>query len=291
MSALPEEGNFHVIATLPKVLTETLKITVLVFIMMVLVDLINVWTRGKIAAFLGTAKAGRQYLVASLLGVMPGCVGAFTNVSLYIHGLISFGALVGAMAAVSGDEAFVMLALFPRTALILFGMLFVVGIGTGWLVDRIIKRLHIQTCRDCKEQIVHSQERGFLHYLKDHVWGHVVRKHLWRTALWTLGALLLIEIGMQHWHLDHFTSAYPIALLFLGAVVGLIPESGPHLVFVTMYASGLIPFSVLFTSSFVQDGHGMLPMLSYSFKDSVLIKAFNVVFGTAIGLSMYAVGW
>jgi len=33
----------------------------------------------------------------------------------------------------------------------------------------------------------------------------------------------------------------------------------------------LIPFSVLFTTSFIQDGHGMLPMLSYSLKDSVFI--------------------
>jgi hypothetical protein len=34
--------------------------------------------------------------------------------------------------------------------------------------------------------------------------------------------------------------------------------------------------SVLFTTSFVQDGHGMLPLLSYSIKDSILIKAFNL---------------
>jgi len=30
-------------------------------------------------------------------------------------------------------------------------------------------------------------------------------------------------------------------------------------VFVMMYAQGLLPFSILFTASFVQDGHGMLP--------------------------------
>jgi len=291
VSALPEKGIFRVIPTLLKVLAETLQITVLVFIMMVLVDLINVWTRGKIAVFLGKAKAGRQYVLASLLGVMPGCVGAFTNVSLYIHGLISFGALVGAMAAVSGDEAFVMLAMFPKTALLLFGVLFLIGIATGWAADRIVNRFHIRTCKDCKEQVLHSHEKSILHYVRDHVWIHLIKQHLWRTVLWTFGALLVVQIGMDQWHLQQLTSAYPLALLFLGAALGLIPESGPHLVFVTMFAGGLIPFSVLFTSSFVQDGHGMLPMLSYSLKDSALIKAFNVVIGTAIGLSMYALGW
>ena len=43
-------------------------------------------------------------------------------------------------------------------------------------------------------------------------------------------------------------------------------------VFVMMYANGMVPFSVLLTTSFIQDGHGMLPMLSCSLKDSVLIK-------------------
>ena len=57
-----------------------------------------------------------------------------------------------------------------------------------------------------------------------------------------------------------------------------------------MYAQGLIPFSVLFTASFVQDGHGMLPLLSYSIKDSVLIKIFNLVFGLAVGGALYVLG-
>jgi len=58
-----------------------------------------------------------------------------------------------------------------------------------------------------------------------------------------------------------------------------------------MYAQGLVPFSVLLTTSFVQDGHGMLPLLSYSFKDSVLIKIFNLVFGLLVGGVLFAFGF
>ncbi len=57
-----------------------------------------------------------------------------------------------------------------------------------------------------------------------------------------------------------------------------------------MYAHGIVPFSVLFTVSFVQDGHGMLPMLSYSIKDSLLIKLFNTVFGVLVGGILYYIG-
>ena len=77
-------------------------------------------------------------------------------------------------------------------------------------------------------------------------------------------------------------------VLLLGALIGVVPESRLHLIIVMMYAQGLVPFSMLFTASFIQDGHGMLPLLSYSIKDSILIKAFNLVFGLAIGATLFA---
>jgi len=95
---------------------------------------------------------------------------------------------------------------------------------------------------------------------------------------------------VHYWHLEKLTSEYTLLLLFAGALFGLIPESGPHLIFVTMFADGLVPLSVLFTSSFVQDGHGMLPMFAYSVRDSMTIKAFNIVFGLSVGLVLHAAG-
>jgi hypothetical protein len=163
-----------------KVFQQTVQVGLLVLIMMTLVDALNVWTRGKLASILKGAGRWRQYLVSSLIGAAPGCMGAFTNVSLYVHGMISFRALVGAMAAVSGDEAFVMLAMFPRTAILLFGMLIVIGVLVGWITDIIVKKYRIQTCQDCEEQQFHPTQKGFGHYLRDHVWQHIVRKHLWK---------------------------------------------------------------------------------------------------------------
>ena len=103
-----------------KLFEETLQVSLLVAVMMIAVDLINVFTKQKLEAFFKNARKYRQYILSSLIGTVPGCIGGFTNVSLYIHGLISFGALAGSMIAVSGDEAFVMLAMFPKDALILF---------------------------------------------------------------------------------------------------------------------------------------------------------------------------
>ncbi|MBK6679959.1 MAG: arsenic efflux protein [Ignavibacteriales bacterium] len=270
------------------IVVETLKISLLVMVMMIVVDLLNVLTRKKLRTFFREKKKLVQYISASFIGALPGCIGGFTNVSLYVHGIISFGALAGSMIAVSGDEAFVMLAMFPQEAAILFVILFVIGVAGSYIIDYTVKKFQIKTCDNCTEMVVHEHSHGVKHYIKEHVWAHIIKKHLIRTSLWTFGALLVVHFGLKYFDLSSFTSEYKIVFLFLGALVGLIPESGPHLIFVTLFAQGLVPFSVLLTSSIVQDGHGMLPMLSYSLKDALKIKLFNFTIGLILGLILFS---
>ena len=129
------------------------------------------------------------------------------------------------------------------------------------------------------------------HYLEDHIWQHIIKKHLWRVFLWTFFALLFITIGLSYWNIETFVEENMIWVFIICAIIGLIPESGPHMVFVMMFASGLVPFSILLTSSIVLDGHGMLPMFSYSMKDAILIKIFNLAFAIAVGLPLLLIGW
>lgn len=339
-----------------------LMISFFVFVMMLLVDFIDIATKGRLSVII---KGGRwrQYTLASFLGSTPGCLGAFMNVSLYVHGMISFGAIVGGMIATSGDEAFVMLTQFPGTALFLFGLLFGFGIVFARISDFVIPYLGITPCEACLDAHcdeclpeTDNQERirdifrptnlienfqtlsftrflllmlvvSFLvliaagvlgpstwdwkritfislslcslliimicseHYLESHIWEHILKKHLLRVFLWSFGALLFVHGGLDFWDLDHLMHDHMLWVLLFAALMGIIPESGPHLIFVVMYAKGLIPFSVLFCASFVQDGHGMLPLLSYSIKDSMLIKAFNLVFGLAVAGVFFALGF
>jgi hypothetical protein len=81
-------------------------------------------------------------------------------VSLYVHGLISFGAIVGGMIATSGDEAFVMLVQFPGTALVLFGLLFVSGIIFAWISDKAVKIPGITPCESCVDAQCEHCESG-----------------------------------------------------------------------------------------------------------------------------------
>ena len=331
-----------------------LMITGFVFVMMLVVEYLNVLTQGSWQRVLTRSQWG-QYLLAAFLGATPGCLGAFAAVAMYSHGVLSRGAVVAAMIATSGDESFVMLAMIPKQGLLLFSILFALGIAAGALTDAVVghgrsegephahsMEIHgeavcqcfprgtiLQQWREC------SAPRGILsavlavfvlslilgwvgpaawnwvrvtllvvsavglfivstvpdHFLNEHLWEHVARKHVPRIFLWTLGALVLMYVITEHLHIEEAIRQGRWIVLLIACLVGFIPESGPHLVFVTLYAQGSIPLSILLASSTVQDGHGMLPMLAYSRREFVVIKAINFAVGLVIGAAALAVGY
>ena len=218
--------------------------------------------------------AWRQYTIASVLGSTPGCMGSFMNVTLYMHGFLTFGAIVAGMVATSGDEAFVMLAEFPLEALALFGILFALSLPLGWVADRLARRFNFIPRRGCDLHQIHPEESHPGHYLKEHIWHHIFKKHLWKVFLWTLLALLVVQLGLGQLGMGTFVRENMALVLLLSVLIGLIPESGPHLIFVMMFADGMVPFSVLLASSISQDGHGMLPLLSYTVRVSLLVKLY-----------------
>lgn len=324
-----------------------LMITGFVFLMMLLIEYINVLTKGKWQSILKTSRWG-NYFLAALLGIMPGCLGAFAVVSLYAHRFVSLGALVAAMIATSGDEAFVMLSMFPSKAAILFLFLFIIAILAGYLTDLFFKRqdklldeadheleIHDEDVCQCfpgKDIWGHLKNISFPrallitmitlflvalligmiepyawnwqktsftigaffalfvivtvpdHFLDEHLWKHVIKKHFLRIFAWTFGALVLIHGLEEYLDISQWIEANYYSVLIIALLVGIIPESGPHLIFVTLFAQGSIPFSILLASSIVQDGHGMLPLLAVSKKAFIWVKLINLVVGLIVGL-------
>jgi hypothetical protein len=328
------------------VIKHAVMITSFVLMMMLLIEYINVQTHGEWQKSLKKSRIG-QYILAAFLGVVPGCLGAFAVVSLYSHRMVSFGALVAAMIATSGDEAFVMLSMFPAETIRLNLILFTVAVAIAYGVDAIFKNqdnfllnvkhgfeLHEKKqcrCFSGKDILIQLKnmgfERAFLitlfgffllgvflgglgpqewnwkkitftigalmslfiittvpdHFLKEHLYAHVIKKHLLRIFLWTFGALLAVQYMEQYLDIAAWLQENVNTVLASAAVIGIIPESGPHMVFVTMYAKGLIPFAVLLASSISQDGHGTLPLLAVSTRAFIWLKLINVAAALLIG--------
>ena len=106
-------------------LKNSILITGLVMVMMLLIEYINIRSHGESFNKLKKSPV-KQVFLAALLGLVPGCIGGFAVVSLFTHNLLSFGSLVAMMIASSGDEAFVMMAMTPKTAIILFIILLMI---------------------------------------------------------------------------------------------------------------------------------------------------------------------
>ncbi len=336
------------------ILKQTLIITSFVFSMMLMVEYINVITRGAWQTKLSKSKFG-QYLLSIVLGAVPGCLGAFTVVSLYSHGIVSFGALTAAMIATSGDEAFVMFSLFPAKALLITGIIAVVGLIFGYLTDRFIAGNNLLSKNKYHKLEVHESEAcpcfdfpvivkqlksisfprslliGILtillvilyinpsdandpawikitllivnffalfvvitvpdHFLEEHLWKHVLKKHLLRIFLWTFGALAVVAVLTSFFNLEAWIQANKFTVLIIAVLIGIIPESGPNLIFVSLFAAGTLPLSILIANSIVQDGHGTLPLLAVSGKSFIILKTINVAAGLLIGFFMLWLGF
>ena len=318
--------------------------------MMLIIEYVNVLTKGDWQESL-KKYPWMQYVLAAFLGATPGCLGAFTIVALYTHNVVSFGALVTVMIATSGDEAFVMLSLFPRMTIFLTLILLVIGLGAGFLTDLLFKpgmvapgsqdrgfEFHDEDCVCFPRGEILNQlekltlQRGLLlfslvlfiaallsgqlgppawnlikvtllggslvalfitatvpeHFLEEHLWEHIVKVHIPRVFLWTLGALVLMALLLHSLDLGSWIKANYLTVLLIACLVGLIPESGPHMIFVTLFAEGTISFGILLASSIVQDGHGMLPLLAESKKDFISVKVINLSVGLLVGLAWYA---
>ena len=345
------------------IIRQAATITLFVLSMMLIIEYFNVFSRGIWGNKLKTS-TWKQILLAALLGVIPGCLGAYTAVSLYIHNVIGTAALATAMIATSGDEAFFMFSIIPDTALLLTIVIFFIAIASGFIVsifvkkeDKIVnypdKHLEVHTneidcfCYKPKDIIAnfknittlrilltivlagalafvllasghgHDEHIELLampnmehahpewiritfivvmsisllmiltvnnHFIADHIRDHIIKKHFLRIFLWTFFTLLILHFVNQYIDIEKIIGDNIYVVLIVAVLVGIIPESGPHLFFLLLFASGSLPFSILLANSIVQDGHGSLPLLAETRKGFFLIKAINIAVGLVVGL-------
>ena len=114
----------------------------------------------------------------------------------------------------------------------------------------------ILACISCINQTINTEST----YLDGHTY-----KEVWEASIKAVNDIDFTIDGMD------------IEAGFIGA------ESGPHIVFISLFATGVIPFAVLLTNSIVQDGHGSIPLLAESGKSFIVAKLVNVIIGLIVG--------
>jgi hypothetical protein len=97
--------------------------------------------------------------------------------------------------------------------------------------------------------------------------------------------LLVLGIGLQYIDIEHWISSNTALMILLATLIGIIPESGPHMIFVTLFAAGVVPFPVLLASSISQDGHASIPLLAESKKSFLWAKLINCLVALLAGFT------
>jgi len=339
---------------------QSLSITLFVLSMMLIIDYLNVLSRGTWSKKLQDSP-WKQILFGTLLGILPGCLGTYTAVSLYVHNIFGMAALAATMIATSGDESFFMFSMIPETAILISVLLFVIALASGFIVhllskpkiispqkhfdihknepgcicfekstwitqlkhisrlriilllslsvitawvilnfSHLLHGLELLNSSNSPDEHHHPEWVGitFLvvigitffivltvsdHFLKEHLVNHVIKKHFLKIFLWTFGTLIVLYYLTRFVDLDNIIRNNLFVVLLFAVLIGIIPESGPHLVFIILFAAGSIPMSILLANSIVQDGHGSLPLIAESQRSFVKIKAINVLVGLIVG--------
>lgn len=347
------------IEILHTVMRETLMVSGFVMVMMLLIEYVNVASRGSWSTTLKESPL-RQLLLATVLGITPGCLGSFVVVSMFTHGVMDFGALVACMVASMGDEAFILMSMAPSKAPMVILLLGVIGLIAGWLTSLFFR--NIKTPFDSSHWAIHREDqkghssvlgnigdnlrhfsllRGVMlggilvfivailsgwigdahaengargtnvedyitwlftgagiltlllalwvqeHFLQHHWWEHIIRGHFPKIFLWTSGIILVLTIAGQYTDFSAWVQSNPLEVLGLAILIGLIPQSGPHILFVTLFAQGHIALSILLANSIVQEGHAGLPLLAESKTGFIRMKAISVIIGIIVGLLGY----
>jgi len=347
-----------------------------------------------------------QPVLGALLGVTPGCGGTILLMPLFVRGSISFGTVVAALIATSGDSSFVMLATIPRQYAVISIIAVVAAMATGYLVDRTtlgsnlvaayarrkadraeLERRHRQVVHaigvvhvghaegDDIDLVLHHQLRG--HQREDSLAFAIThRGYSWYWLLVAVGLVLgvlglfqvdvdalfipnlglvlgtlgtSLSIGLMvagKKFLDSDTheeaeqkiaslketlihsaqeTAFVITWVFvgllayelmvltigggdyaageqlierllltaglvavlIGGLVGLIPGCGPQIIFVMLYARGLVPFAALLANAISQDGDALFPLLALDRRSALWASLITTIPALALGLLFY----
>ncbi len=285
-----------------KIIKETLVISAIIFVLLTVIELLYL----KFSSFFEriiVKRRSTQYILGAILGSIPGCTGVFAVDAMYMAGLVGFGGIVSATVSTFGDEAFILLGqmampdtvIKPATVALLFATLFVLGIISGYIADWYARITHLKFCKRClieKHEHIEIAPKGqfFRHFWKEHMVEHILKKHMPNIVLWLFASLLIVNSLENAFDIKTIVSHNKIVVMLAAAAIGILPISGPNVLFITMFSRGLLPFSIILVNSIVQDGHGLLPVLGFSVEDAVKIKVFNIIFGLAVGFVLMAFG-
>ncbi|MCX7861951.1 MAG: putative manganese transporter [Bacteroidales bacterium] len=122
------------------------------------------------------------------------------------------------------------------------------------------------------------------HFLSEHIWHHVLKKHFLKLFLWAMATIAFVHVLDHYMPIDTLINENIWVMLAFAILVGLLPLSGPHILFFTLYMQQLIPFAILLANSIVQEGHAGIPLLAEDKRAFVYTKLIKIIIAIVLSI-------
>ncbi len=139
---------------------------------------------------------------------------------------------------------------------------------------------------DCyieEEQKIFSLKETLIHSAEDTAFVNT-----WVFVAYLIYELIVYALGGEMVVREWMTST-GMAAVFIGALIGLIPGCGPQIIFVSLYAKGMVPFAALLANAISQDGDALFPLLAIDKKSSLIATIITTIPALIVGVLVYLI--
>ncbi|PCH70735.1 MAG: hypothetical protein COC06_03530 [Bacteroidales bacterium] len=161
---------------------------------------------------------------------------------------------------------------------------FIIGIaGTLFSAVYMIinKKIVKNDTHEEEESKIFSLKETLIHSAEDTAFVNT-----WVFVAYVIYEIAVFAVGGEPVVREWMTSAGVISVI-IGAAIGLIPGCGPQIIFVSLYAQGMLPFSALLANALSQDGDALFPLLAIDKKSSLIATIITTIPALIVGLTVY----
>ncbi len=222
-------------------------------------------------------------LIGALLGIIPQCGFSVIASGLYLNGTITLGTLISVFVSTS-DEAIPILLSQPDQADVLFKIVFfkfIIGCISGYIVDLLIKKHHLQEQHPMHNIHEHCmEEQNNSHSIIRIAIYHTVKIFIF-ICIANFAITYLIHIFGEN-TLSSFLGAGSFLQPLYAAIVGFIPNCAASVILSQLYVDGVVSFGALTSGLITSAGLGLLVLFKMYDNKKDILRILTIVFVIAL---------
>ena len=111
---------------------------------------------------------------------------------------------------------------------------------------------------------------------------------VWVFIAYFVYEIFVLSVGGEN-VVQTWMMATGLLSVLIGAAIGLIPGCGPQIIFISLYAKGMLPFAALVANAISQDGDALFPLLAIDRRSSLTATIITTIPALIVGVVVYLI--